>query len=362
LLVSLKYRAGKSAIINSGDWLMAHGRFGFIKSMHKRPIAGGMLVIQLILAVLGLHPIISPALAGTETGEFCCTCPDYENFDAWLAKKAQLCDNAGNQIEPGSNPANAGKTVSAKKAITYPKPLIITSADSNLDGPVIIDVRSPDEYVKGHLSNARDLYWKETQPNGDFDPAVTESALRKIGIKSSDSLLIYGGADDKASYIFWALSYLGSGNLSKLDGGIDEAVKQGMSLDKSVPQVKESNYTSHIVSSLLINESQLGRWLERSDVQILDAREYSEYGKARLTNASLPLDASMLYQDNFKIKDAKTLDDILGRRLDKNKTQLVYGTPEAYSLFYALKLMGYNATILEGSWWKETKWAVSMIR
>jgi thiosulfate/3-mercaptopyruvate sulfurtransferase len=341
---------------------MKHGGFSFIKSMQKMPIAGGMLVIQLILAVLGLHPIISPALAGTETGEFCCTCPDYENFDSWLAKKAQLCDNAGNLIEQVSKPANGGKTAIAKKISTYPKSLLFTSADSKIDGLVIIDVRPPEEYVKGHLSGARDLYWKETQPKGNFDPAITENALRKSGINNSDSLLIYGGADDKASYIFWALSYLGFRNLSKLDGGIDVAVKEWLSMDKSEPQIKESNYTSHIVSSLLVNESQLGRWLGRSDLQILDAREYSEYGKARLTNASLPLDASMLYQDNFKIKDAKTLDDLLSRRLDKNKTQLVYGTPEAYSLFYALKLMGYNATLLEGSWWKETKWAVSMIR
>jgi thiosulfate/3-mercaptopyruvate sulfurtransferase len=81
-----------------------------------------------------------------------------------------------------------------------------------------------------------------------------------------------------------------------------------------------------------------------------------------LTSAALPLDAPKLYQDNFNIKDAKTLDDILGRRLDKKKIQLVYGTPQAYSLFYALKLMGYNATLLEGSWWKDTKWDVSVVR
>ena len=43
-------------------------------------------------------------------------------------------------------------------------------------------------------------------------------------------------------------------------------------------------------------------------------------------------------------------------------TAIVYGTPQAYSLFYSLRLMGYNATLLEGDWWKETKWAVSNVK
>jgi len=54
---------------------------------------------------------------------------------------------------------------------------------------------------------------------------------------------------------------------------------------------------------------------------------------------------------------------LLNRRsLDKKGTQLVYGTPQAYSLFYALQLMGYNATLLEGDWWQETRWAVRNVR
>ncbi len=341
---------------------MAYGSSKFIKNGLKRTIACSIL-IQLILAVLSLHLIMLPAFAGTETGEFCCTCPDYENFEAWLAKKAQLCDNAGHPKEQTSKPANGGSTAIVKKDMTYPNHQLVTSGSSNLNGRIIIDVRAPEEYASGHLSGAMNLYWKETQAKERFDPALTERALRKTGINSSNSILIYGGADDKASYVFWALSYLGFKNLSKLDGGIEGAFKEGLSMDKSMPKIKESNYTSHIVSSLLINESHLGRWLGRSDIQILDAREFIEYGKASLTNASLPLDASLLYLENFKIKNANNLDEILGRHgVEKAKIQIVYGTPQAYSLFYALRLMDYNATILEGSWWKETKWAVNKIR
>jgi len=144
---------------------------------------------------------------------------------------------------------------------------------------------------------------------------------------------------------------------------LDEAVKAGMNLEKSVPRVNESKYTVSLANRLIVNESQLGSFFSRTDIQILDAREFYLYGQARLTNASIPMTASKLYLESSKIKDAKTLGDLLGRRgLDKNKIQLVYGTPEAYSLFYALLLMGYNATVLEGSWWKDTRWAISNIR
>ena len=87
-----------------------------------------------------------------------------------------------------------------------------------------------------------------------------------------------------------------------------------------------------------------------------------DFGRSKLTNAAFPVDVELLYEDD-RLSDAATLRDLFSRRdLDKNGTQLVYGTPQAYSLFYSLKLMGYNATLLEGDWWKETEWAVSEIK
>jgi thiosulfate/3-mercaptopyruvate sulfurtransferase len=112
----------------------------------------------------------------------------------------------------------------------------------------------------------------------------------------------------------------------------------------------------------LVTPVNLDRLLARSDIQILDARDYSDYGMSMLTNA-ISLTAEMLYNDDSKIKDPATLKDLLSRRsLDEKGNQIVYGTPQAYRLFYGLKLMGYNATLLEGDWWMKTKWAVSSVK
>jgi thiosulfate/3-mercaptopyruvate sulfurtransferase len=126
--------------------------------------------------------------------------------------------------------------------------------------------------------------------------------------------------------------------------------------------VEESNYTVHLVPWLLVNESRLESLLQQPQVQILDARDFADYGRSRLTNASIPMVAEKLY-DDLLIKDVVTLKELMERRsLEKDYTQLVYGTPEAYSLFFGLKLMGYNATLLEGDWWQKTEWAVSNVR
>ena len=149
--------------------------------------------------------------------------------------------------------------------------------------------------------------------------------------------------------------------MSKLNGGVDAAWGAGIRPTVSQPSVEESNYTVHLVPRLLVNKSGLKSVLEQPRVQILDARDFTDYGRSHL-NTSIPFEAEMLY-DDLLIKDAATLEELLQRRgLEKDGTLLVYGTPQAYSLFYGLTLMGYNATLLEGDWWQKTKWAVSNVR
>ena len=121
-----------------------------------------------------------------------------------------------------------------------------------------------------------------------------------------------------------------------------------------------TNYTAHVVSWLLVTPDSLESILGQADVRILDARDFSDYGQKRLGNESICLSLDKIYDDS-RIKNADTLKDLFERRLDSSSTVIVYGTPQAYSLFYSLRLMGYNATLLEGDWWKETKWAVSNV-
>jgi thiosulfate/3-mercaptopyruvate sulfurtransferase len=324
-----------------------------------------------LLAVFFLNIMAISAMAGTETGEFCPTCPDWTNLDGWLAQKEayERAQQTGQQSagqtsgqqngQESSNPAATAKTDSLEKGYTMPE--LITSPASIKSDRVILDVRSGPDYRSGHIPKARSLYWKDLQKDGILDLALAKKALGQAGVNESDRLLVYGDSEEGAAFVFWALSYLGHKNVSLLDGGADAARGAGASLTTNAPSPMPSNYTTHIVPWLLVTPDNLESMFELSDVRILDARDFFEYGKNRMTNKSICLSQDKLY-DNSRIKDAGTLKDLFGRRLDESGTAVVYGTPQAYSLFYSLRLMGYNATLLEGDWWKETKWAVSNVK
>ena len=331
--------------------------------LHK---AAGAALCASLLAAVFLNIFLITAWAGTETGEFCSTCPDWTDLDGWLAKKEayERAQQGGGQQNSAASSLSPVKPKAPEPAKGYANPdlLALAFAASLPEDRIVLDVRTPAEYGSGHIPGARSLYWKSLQKDGRADPDLAQPALRRAGINSSDHLLICGGSDEGAAAVFWALSYLGHRNLSLLDGGADAAREAGIKPDKLTPAVAESNYSIQIVPWLLVTPASLEGLLGLSDVQILDARDFAEYGRSRLTNESLPFSIDKIF-DNSRMKDASALQDMMSRRsLDQKGTQIVYGTPEAYSLFFALRLMGYNATLIEGDWWKETGWAVREVR
>jgi thiosulfate/3-mercaptopyruvate sulfurtransferase len=340
------------------------------RSIRLRETWAAALIFSL-LAVFFLSLLTISAMAGTETGEFCPTCPDWTDLDGWLAKKdayerAQQSgqQNGGQTVGQPNGPAGSNPAASAKIDLQqkgYALPELIASPASIKSDQVILDVRSEADYISGHIPGARSLYWKNLQNNGILNPAQAKEALGRAGLSESDRLLVYGDSSDGAAFVFWALSYLGHSNISLLDGGVDAVREAGVALTTNATSSRPSNYTVRIVPWLLVTHDNLESMLSLADVRVLDARDFSEYGQSRLCNDSICLSQDKLY-DNSRIKGAGTLKDLFGRRLEKSGTAIVYGTPQAYSLFYSLRIMGYNATLLEGDWWKETKWAVSNVR
>ncbi|OPY55221.1 MAG: Rhodanese-like domain protein [Methanosaeta sp. PtaU1.Bin112] len=343
-------------------------------------MSGAAALAFSLLSVVFLNFLITSAMAGTETGEFCPTCPDWTDLDGWLAKKdAYEREQLSAQQNSGQSTVQVnGQTVSAASTAKssppekgYQEPSLITSPSAlkadqatgnQANGDrVVLDVRAGPDYSSGHLPGARNLYWKSMQKKGIFDPSSAREALERAGVSPSDKLLIYGDSGEGDYFVFWALCYLGQKEVSLLDGGADAAQAAGVAFTMNALSPQPSNYTNHAVPWLLVTPDGLKRILEQADTRILDARDFSEYGQSRLGNESICLSQDKLF-DNSRIKDAATLEDLFNRRLEKTGTVIVYGTPQAYSLFYSLRLMGYNATLLEGDWWKETKWAVSNIR
>lgn len=326
--------------------------------------AAALAMIFCLFSALFASILVISALAGTETGEFCPTCPDWTDLEGWLKKKEayEKAQMSGQQTDSENSAKNAAvNEIDPAKMYALPE-LISSPASSAFQGDrIILDVRPRENYLAGHISGARNLYWKDLQKDGVLDVAAAEDALGRAGVKRGDNLLICGSSNEDETFVFWALSYLGQNNISLLDGGISTAQEAGVSLVTNAVSPQQLNYTARTVSWLMVTPDRLESYLSLEDVRVLDARDFSDYGQSRLGNVSICLSLDKIY-DNSRIKGADVLKDLFDRRLDQASPVIVYGTPQAYSLFYSLRLMGYNATLLEGDWWKDTKWAVSNVK
>ena len=140
-----------------------------------------------------------------------------------------------------------------------------------------------------------------------LDPSRAKEALGRAGVNESDSLLVYGDSGEGAAFVFWALSYLGHKDVSLIDGGRDAARDAGVALTTNAPSPTPTNYTTHIVPWLLVTPEDLEGMLAEADIGIVDARDFSEYGRNRI-NRSLSLSPDKIYDDSM-IKDAGTLEE-----------------------------------------------------
>jgi len=333
-------------------------------SISLEKIKAAALLIGLV-CVLSLGILAMIATAGTETGEFCPTCPDWTNLDGWLAQRDAYERDQMNQQNGQQETGQAAMPAAAvpeKAPESYVRPDLITMPEGLDEEGIIMDARSKDDYLAGHISGARNIYWKDLQKSGNLDPSLLKRSLGEAGIDESQRIIIYGSSDDEGGpFLFWALSYLGHENISLLDGGVEAAQEAGAFLSTNLAAVEPTNYSASIRPWMLVEPASLKGMLAQSSLRILDARDFSEYGQSRLGNGSICLSHDKIYDERSRIKPPGTLKSLFERRTNPDDTVIVYGTPQAYYLFYSLRLMGSNATLIQGDWWKETEWAVSNI-
>ena len=89
---------------------------GGVSCLESLQRLAGMTLIASLLAALYLNLILGIALAGTETGEFCPTCPDWTNLDGWLAQKEAYERAQGAGQPNGQATGNSAATAASRSA------------------------------------------------------------------------------------------------------------------------------------------------------------------------------------------------------------------------------------------------------
>jgi len=115
---------------------------------------------------------------------------------------------------------------------------------------------------------------------------------------------------------------------------------------------------------LIVDETMLKEAHGNLGAQIVDGRSsYPDRAASRISN-SMYFKTADLYSDPEAgtLKTAWELERLFtGRGIDGGKVQMIYGTPEATALYFALRTMGYRAAVVDGDWWQKTDYTVSSI-
>ncbi len=360
----------------------------------RTAIAGAIPVLLFILS-LSLILLAGSASAGTETGEFCPTCPDWTNLDGWLEKKAAYEEDMKNVQQNGlqnelnnnelniktaepeiglnasqnssfstaymgnssNNSASNRISNSTASALSRSSELVgaIASPDSIFPDEVVLDISpSAAAYIEGAVNLNYDLFFSE---GGEIVPAPEMARLLgDAGISSNDSLLIAGeclpcgGGPSPAFFTYWALKYLGHEKVRVLDGTIEDWKAAGLNISNISATRPKAEYIPHIRPELLATYE----YVVTGGAQIVDARPANAYELG-----SIPGAINMPYE-NVLVNDSMMPKEMLNEHfldLDKNRSVVVYTNigVEAALLWFALNESGYDARLYTWRDWLENQ-------
>lgn len=210
---------------------------------------------------------------------------------------------------------------------------------------VVIDATNGNNYSdQPHISGTIHLPSKSLLYENGTLRSISELAgiLGGAGIARGERTVIYGdslGSGD-ATFVFWALRYLGSDRVLVLDGGLNDWRGAGLPLESRPIIRKPTAYEPMIRRELLADYD----YVNSGEAQIVDARTFQEFAKKRIPG-SISIDSAQVLE-NGRIKESTQLNNTFsGLRRDKPVVVYSENGLNASLVWYALQLMGYNSSL-----------------
>jgi len=147
-------------------------------------------------------------------------------------------------------------------------------------GAILVDVRSEEEYNRGHLPGALNVPFWELMDNTRhlLPPEDLAAILSDYGVGKQADTIVYGKRGSVfATYMGWILYYLGADNTLVFTGGVEDWADHGdgMSSEKATPQPAE--FEPDIREDSRVDAEFITKHLNTGDITILDARSAGEY-------------------------------------------------------------------------------------
>jgi thiosulfate/3-mercaptopyruvate sulfurtransferase len=237
---------------------------------------------------------------------------------------------------------------------------------SHLEDPslVLIDVRSAEEYRKGHLQNAVNIPVFDKLFHGETMLIPPLSKLKKIfseaGIDDKSQIVVYCGENPIwSARFYWISKVLGADDVGILRVNYGNWEKGTFKISTKEFHAKYRDFTPKINTNIL--KTKLDVLTSMKNSYIIDGRPKAFYvgDKSHAKRAghipkALNIPGNLNYNLQGKkrsIKDFQHLAKIY-KHLDVKKPIILYceDGADAAMNYLVLKKLGYNASVYDGSW------------
>jgi len=230
----------------------------------------------------------------------------------------------------------------------------------------VVDVRSPDDYVKGHIKDAVNLKFESLRVAVDGITNVApmdaiQSTFGNLGLTPEFTVVICDKGDNlDAALVFWTLEYYGHKDARILNGGWSRWVDNGNPVTTEVPTFDKTIYKAKIQPELLATAQYILENLQNRKVVLVDARSPSEYDGTDVRakrGGHIPGAVNIEWRRNLNpdgtFKSASELSkmyDQLGVTKDKEVITYCQTGHRAANTYFTLRLLGYTTRMYDGSW------------
>lgn len=237
------------------------------------------------------------------------------------------------------------------RADLFPDSGMLKSLDAISEKDVVLDVsnrRSPGE---AHIRGAEHIPAKSFFYENGTLRSVSELAeiLGGAGISNQDAVMVYSDSfsSGEATAVLCMLRYLGQEDARALDGGLDNWIAASLPMETKENVRAPVSYAARPRADLFVDYD----FVKSGQAQMVDARSFQDFGKARISNATFISPENVL--EEGRLKGGAGLKDIFAR-LNASRTTVVY-SDDIYSasvVWYALQLMGFDARIYTWQDWQ----------
>jgi thiosulfate/3-mercaptopyruvate sulfurtransferase len=329
-----------------------HGDMIISTLERKNAGSGGFYVLGILIISLIAFAPIADAGCSCSVGNW--DPSGFLNDDSVTVQGVQPGGAQGSQAgNSGNSTPNSG--ISKKKPLdrvdSFPNGEILKSLKSVSSSDVVVDVSNGDSYAKSHIENAIHIPTKDFLDGAGNLKTDEELAtiLGAAGVSRDDSVVLYGNLESsgEAEFAFLVLQHLGQKDVKLLDGSLTDWKAAGLpeeALENKKPGVE---YKPEVKPKIIAQFD----YVKSEKAQIVDVRPFVEFGKGRIPG-SVALDPANIIKGNL-IKNEGDLSTVFDR-LSKDKPIVVYSSDYSRSslVWYALQLMGYNASVYTWEDWK----------